>query len=202
MAERLKTGKQQNWEERNFCSFGPNFRVDSGNPQMGIDGECVYTIYGVTNSKDQSSISLTQGGHFRILTDRSFEVTAGNKSESEGVDIGLNSLNGSITLTALGNGSVQIKARNILLDASEDVDIKAGRNMSLTAGMTMKMDALKIEVDGITGNLIEAVLGTFATRVFEPTGILGASIGIGGAAGAIGGAVGGAVGGVTGSLGF
>lgn len=195
MAERLRT--QQNWEERNYISLGPKFRIDTVNPQMGIDGTNVYNFYGVTDSGDQNVVGLTEGGHFRILNDRSIEITAGNKSESEGVDIALNSLNGSISLTAIGNGSVQIKARNIILDASEDVDIKAGRNMTLTAGMTMKLDAMKIEVDGLFGNLIETVLGTFASRVFEPTGLLGASIGIGG-----GGLIGGVPTGIPGSFGF
>jgi hypothetical protein len=191
MAERLKTNTQQNWEERNYCSFGPNFRIDTGNPQMGIDGENVYAIYGVTNSKEQSSISLTQGGHFRILNDRTIEITAGNKAEEEGVDIALNSLNGSITLTALANGSVQIKGKNIVLDASEDVDIKAGRNITLTGGSTIKIDAMKVEVDGLLGNVIETVIGSFGTQVFsltsfagEVAGLAANPIGIGGAIGA------------------
>jgi hypothetical protein len=183
MAERLKTDTQQTWEERNYFSLGPNFRIDVGNPQMGIDGENVYSFYGVTNSKDQSSISLTQGGHFRILNDRSIEITAGNKSEEEGVDIALNSLNGNITLTALANGSIQIKGRNIVLDAAEDIDIKAGRNIKLTAGTTIQMEAMKIEVDGLLGNVVEAVLGSFATQVFSVTSFA-ADIGIGGAIGA------------------
>lgn len=191
MAERLKTGTQQNWEERNYCSLGPNFRIDVGNPQMGIDGENVYNIYGVTNSRDQSSISLTQSGHFRILNDRTIEITAGNKSEEEGVDIALNSLNGSITITALGNGSVQIKGKNIVLDAAEDIDIKAGRNIKLTAGTTIEMEALKIEVDGLLGNVIETVLGTLGTQAFSLTsfagdvaGLAANNIGLGGAIGA------------------
>jgi hypothetical protein len=183
MAERLKTDTQQTWEERNYFSLGPNFRIDVANPQMGIDGENVYSFYGVTNSKDQSSISLTQGGHFRILNDRTIEITAGNKSEEEGVDIALNSLNGSITLTALQNGSIQIKGKNIILDAAEDIDIKAGRNIKMTAGTTIEMEAMKIEVDGLLGNVIETVLGSFGTQVFSVTSFAD-SIGIGGAIGA------------------
>jgi hypothetical protein len=185
MAERLRTNDQQNWEERNYCSFGPNFRIDSGNPQMGISGENVYSMYGVTNSGEQCLLGLNQGGGFRILTDRSVEISAGNKSQEEGVDIALNALNGGISLTAIGNGAIQIKAKNIILEASEDIDLKAGRNMTLTAGTTMKLDAMEIEVDGLFGNLIETVLGTFGTQVFAGTSALeGASIGIGGGLGA------------------
>ena len=84
MAERLKTDSQQKWECRNFCTLGPKLRVDGCNPQMGIDGTNVYSMYGVTDSGDQNHISFTEGGNFRILTDRSIELTAGNKSENEG----------------------------------------------------------------------------------------------------------------------
>ena len=191
MAERLKTDSQQKWECRNFCTLGTKLRVDGCNPQMGVDGTNVYSMYGVSDSGDQNHISFTEGGNFRILTDRSFELTAGNKSENEGIDIALNALNGGISLTAVGNGAIQIKAKNIILEAAEDIDIKAGRNMTLTAGTTMKLDAMEITVDGLFGNLIETVLGTFGTRAFSLTSFAGAAaglaannIGIGGALGA------------------
>ena len=191
MAERLKTDSQQNSARRNICTWGPKLRVDGCNPQMGVDGTNVYSMYGVTDSADQNHISFTEGGNFRILTDRSFEMTAGNKSENEGIDIALNALNGGISLTAVGNGAIQIKAKNIILEAAEDVDIKAGRNMTLTAGTSMKLDAMEITVDGLFGNLIETVLGTFGTQAFsltsfagEVAGLAANNIGIGGALGA------------------
>ena len=185
MAERLKTDSQQNSARRNICTWGPKLRVDGCNPQMGVDGTNVYSMYGVTDSRDQNHISFTEGGNFRILTDRSFEITTGNKSENEGIDIALNALNGGISLTAVGNGAIQIKAKNIILEAAEDVDIKAGRNMTFTAGTSIKLDAMEITVDGLFGNLIETVLGTFGTQVFAGTSVLEtASIGIGGALGA------------------
>ena len=191
MAERLKTATEQNSARRNICTWGPKLRVDGCNPQMGIDGTNVYSMYGVTDSGDQNHISFTEGGNFRILTDRSIELTAGNKSENEGIDIALNALNGGISLTAVGNGAIQIKAKNIILEAAEDVDIKAGRNMTLTAGTSMKLDAMEITVDGLFGNLIETVLGTFGTQAFsltsfagEAAGLAANNIGIGGALGA------------------
>lgn len=165
MAER----PNQKWECRNFNTLGPNFRIDVGNPQMGIGGENVYQIYGVTDEKDQCFTSLSKSGHYAILNDRSVEITAGNKSKEEGVDIALNSLNGGITLSCTGNGSIQIKGRNIILDASEDVDIKAGRNISLSAGSTLKLKGMKVELDesSMLGNVVDAVLGSFGMRVFE-----------------------------------
>lgn len=169
--ERIQDSKQQNWEERCYSSFGPNFRIDSGNPQMGISGENVYQIYGVTDQKDQCFISLSKSGHYKILNDRSIEITAGNKSEEEGIDIALNAIDGGISLSCLRNGAIQLKAKNIILDALEDVDIKAGRNVSITAGSTLKLKGLKVELDesSVFGNIVEAVLGNFGARVFEAT---------------------------------
>ena len=87
MAERTN----QNLEERNYWSYGPNFRIDCGNPQMGIAGENVYQMYAVTDDKDQCFSSLSKSGHYKILNDKSIELTAGNKSKEEGVDIAFNS---------------------------------------------------------------------------------------------------------------
>jgi hypothetical protein len=167
MAERTN----QNWEERCFSTLGPNFRIDSSNPQMGISGENVYQIYGVTDDKDQCFVSLSKSGHYKILNDRSIEISAGNKSKEEGADIALNGLDGGISLSCLGNGSVQLKGKNIIIDATEDVDIKAGRNISLTAGSTLKLKGMKVELDesSMLGNIVETVLGSFAMRVFSAT---------------------------------
>jgi len=169
--EREQNSTQQNWEKRCYSSYGPDFRIDSGNPQMGISGENVYQIYGVTDEKDQCHISLSKSGHYKILNDRSIEITAGNKSEEEGVDIALNAIDGGISLSCLRNGAIQLKARNIILDAVEDIDIKAGRNLSLTAGSTLKLKGMKVEVDesSIFGNLVESALGSFGEQVFAET---------------------------------
>ena len=47
----------QNWQKRQFISFGPHFRIDSGNPQMGLNGEMVYNLFAETDSGD-SNISV------------------------------------------------------------------------------------------------------------------------------------------------
>jgi hypothetical protein len=161
----------QNWEERNYCSYGPNFRIDCGNPQMGIAGENVYQLYGVTDDKDQCFLSLSKSGHYKILNDRSIEITSGNKSKEEGVDIALNAIDGGISLTCLGNGAIQLKGRNIILDATEDIDIKAGRNISLDAGSTLKLKGMKVQLDesSMLGNIVEVVLGSFGMRIFSAT---------------------------------
>lgn len=203
MAERAAGSNQQNWEERQILSLGPNFRIDANNPQLGITGELVYSIYGTTDSDDQCFVGFSQGGHYRILNDRSIEITGGNKSEEEGVDIALNALKGSISLTCIGNGAVQLLAKNIVLEAYEDVDIIAGRNVNITAGSLIYLCAPKIEIceEALMGNLVSEVLGTFGARIFAGSPFLeAAGVGFDVIASSFTGGIGGAVGSVVGGL--
>ena len=48
--------ENQNWQGRNFQSFGPKFRIDMCNPQMGLNGSEVYDFYSVTDNGDVSLI--------------------------------------------------------------------------------------------------------------------------------------------------
>jgi hypothetical protein len=156
MAER----PNQNWQGRNFLSLGPKFRIDTNNPQMGSNGTNVYCIYGATNTNDICLTGLTEAGTYRIFNDRCIEFIAGNKESSDGVDIVIAGMNGDITVTAMRNGSVRIKGKNIMIDADEDVDIKAGRNVSINAGSgRILLKANKADVDALTGNLVKKTFG-------------------------------------------
>ena len=44
--------REANWEERSYWRLGPNFGIDVRNPQLGLDGADVYSMYGVTDDKD------------------------------------------------------------------------------------------------------------------------------------------------------
>ena len=44
MAER--PADKQNWQQRQYDSFGPHFRIESGNPEMGENGSVVYNLIG------------------------------------------------------------------------------------------------------------------------------------------------------------
>ena len=146
--------KNQNWQGRQSTSFGPHFRIDVANPQMGLNGTDVYNLYGVTNDKNICLAGLTQGGLYKIYNDKSIEIVAGQKS-SGGVDIMITGRNGDITITAEKNGQVRIRARNITLDADEDIDIVAGRNINLLSGSgRVFLKGTTVASDGIDGNLV------------------------------------------------
>jgi hypothetical protein len=145
---------KQNWQNRSLTSFGSKFRIDMNNPQMGCNGTDVYNLYAVTNNNDVCLTGLTEGGNYRIYNDHSIEIIAGQKSESNGVDIIITGRNGDVCITAEKNGRVRIRAQNIMIDADEDVDIKAGRNITLDSGSgRLLIKANKADCDALDGNL-------------------------------------------------
>jgi hypothetical protein len=164
MAER----PDQNWEARDIWSM-PNFRIDTGNPQMGYNGTISYAMYCFNESKDVSLTGLTETGSYRIYNDRCIEFIAGNKSSEDGVDIVFAGMSGDITITAMRNGSVRIKGKNITIEADEDVDIKAGRNITTKSGAgRILLEGNILDAKGLTGNIIEKISGgTFGMKVFD-----------------------------------
>jgi len=166
MAERLN----QNWESRDIFSLGPKFRIDINNPQMGSDGTDVYTMYGVTDNKDVAIAGLTEGGTYKIYNDKSIELVGGSKGTEGGIDIVIAGMNGDITITAMKNGEVRIKGANVMIQADEDVDIKAGRNINLSASNgRILLKSNKADCNALVGNLAEATTGSFVQRVFLGT---------------------------------
>jgi hypothetical protein len=155
----------QNWEARSLWSMGPKFRIDTNNPRMGFNGSSVYNLYALTDNNDIHLEGLTEGGKYQLYNDRDIEIVAGYKNESDGVDITITGLNGDICITACRNGAVRIKGKNIMIEADEDIDLKAGRNITFKSGSGRVLtDANKIDVKALAGNIIE---NTFGVKVFE-----------------------------------
>ena len=183
MAER----PNQNIELRSFDSFGPNYSFSISDPMMNGDGTSVFGYYGYTDNKDVNMQLFGQSGVYHQHTDKCIEMIAGAKNAPGDVSIVIATLNGDITLTAMKNGIVKIKGQNIMLQADEDIDLKAGRNITMISknGRTY-IDAQAVDVNGFKGNLVEATVGSFTQRVFQDSFIgfdvlkeLGAVTGIG-----------------------
>lgn len=166
MAER--PANKCNWDGRRHISLGPKFRIDANNPRMGNKGNLSYLIYSTTDSKDKSSISLAQDGTFSIYNDRTIEIIGGEGSESaKGQDVVITAKTGEVVIQADGNGAVRIKATNIALEASEDIDIVAGRNLTLKSigGQTL-LDGNEVNLNASQGNLAEGLKIDFVNQVF------------------------------------
>jgi hypothetical protein len=153
------------YEARDYISLGPQFRIDVNEPLAGSDGISVYKLYSYNDNNDVNLMSFSESGSFKIHNDRSIEIIAGNKSSDKGVDIVIAGMNGDVTITAMSNGSVKIKGKNIMIEAAEDLDLKAGRNITASAGSgRILLKANKIDQVGLTGNSIN---DTFGSRCFS-----------------------------------
>lgn len=171
--------RETNWQDNYKICWGPQFRLDCNNPQMGGDGSDVYSFYGVTDNKEQGVISLGESGTLRIYNDRTIEMVGGKINSPGGIDVIITSKHGDITITAEKNGNVRIRAKNIVLDADEDVKINAGKNVNIRAGTRAVIQANQVDADGITGNLVPQN-SSFGEKVFgggKPDGGGGASVG-------------------------
>ena len=155
-----------NWERRDILSLGPKFRLDTNNPQIGTNGTNVYHMYAVTDENEICLQGLTEGGTYRVFNDRAIEFIAGNKDSSEGVDIVIAGMSGDVTITAMRNGAVKIKGKNIVIEADVDVDIKAGRNITLDAKQRVLLKGNRCDAKGLLGNLIPD-RALFGAQVFE-----------------------------------
>ena len=150
MAER-PTDKQ-NWQDRQYDSYGPHFRIESGNPEMSETGTTVYSIMGQGTDNNTSTITMTKSGLMSVYNDQSIEIVGGSKMVN-GCNINLVGKNGDITITAMSNGSVKITAKNITIQADEDVDITAGMNINLNACKEIKLRSAIANCDALVGNL-------------------------------------------------
>jgi hypothetical protein len=163
MAER----PNQNWERRDYTKWGYKYGLDINNPQMNGDGTAVYQWYGFTDNKDVNLCLYSESGMYSLLNDRSIEICAGGKNPPGGIDIQIAAKNGDITITCMENGNIRIKGANIMIQADDDIDLLAGRNINLKAkNGDVTFDGQSVDViGGLSGNLVESTIGSFVQRV-------------------------------------
>ena len=152
------------YQARDICSIGPKYRIEFNSNFPGIDGKNIYQQYSWNDNGDVNVQAFSETGSFRILNDKKIEIIAGNTSQERGVDIVIAGMNGDVTITAMSNGNIRIKGKNVMIEAIEDIDLKAGRNINATSGSgRILMKANKIDNVALTGN---AVQNTFGVRAF------------------------------------
>tara|TARA_B100000214_G_C23889124_1_gene590957 strand:+ start:399 stop:1043 length:645 start_codon:yes stop_codon:yes gene_type:complete len=168
----MGTRPNENWEARTIDSRSPKFRIDVANPEMGAEGADVYKIYAVTDNDDVNLCALSEGGKYKIHNDKSMEIVAGMTNTEGGVDIVIAGMKGDILITAMRDGQVKIKGANIAIQADEDIDLIAGRNINVNGKAKVMLKGNKVQADGLIGNLVESTSGSFIMRVFEGGGRL------------------------------
>jgi|TARA_B100000927_G_scaffold58835_1_gene45679 hypothetical protein len=188
--------------------YGPKFGIYVNDQQMGIDGRQVYQLYGVTDQDLKSSIRFSESGALKIHSDKSIEIAAGEYNEDKGVDINIQARRGNVNIKADRNGNVTVSGANIIVHASKNLDLEAGKRIRLISN-DIQLRANYYSVRALSGNgtpLLEQFIGRIYTGTQIGTDFLSGEVGIDGSfignavGGAIGGPVGGFVGGAIGGL--
>jgi len=160
-----------NWERRILHSYGSQFRLDIQNPQTTVGGADVYNFYSITDDEKTCLVGHQQNGTYRIYNDGTVEIVGGQKSDENGVDIVIAGKNGDVLINADKNGRVRIRGKDVTIQADEDINLTAGRNVNIKSGSgRILLKGNTLEKDGLKGNLLEPAQ-EWAYRVFENTGL-------------------------------
>ena len=132
-----------NWARRKIISYTPEYRVDVNNPTNGFLGAGVYEHYAHTDSGDISLTGMNQAGVYHIYNDQTIEIVGGGGKNNDrgGVDVVISGMKGSVVISAMQNGDVRINGNNIILEAKQDITLKAGGNLNTDIGKKIDMVA-------------------------------------------------------------
>ena len=147
--------ENQNWQKRQYDSFGPHFRIETANPELGLVGNVAYNLYGYSDSKDVSNLGMMGDGKFQIMADQCITIAGGASVDGGGLCVNIVGTKGDVAISAEKNGDVRIKGRNIFLDASENIELTTGGKIELdsaellaTTQNTTRIHARKTKVSG------------------------------------------------------
>ena len=147
--------ENQNWQKRQYDSFGPHFRIETANPELGLVGNVAYNLYGYADSGDISNIGMTGDGKVHVYGDQTITVAGGAKIDNGGVCVKIVGLNGDVTINAEKNGDVRISGKNLIFDAKENIEFTANgkvqmnsRELIATNQTTTRIHAKKTRLSG------------------------------------------------------
>ena len=66
----------QNWAARDQESYGPHFRIDTGNPEYGFGAGTIYALIAEKN-KQSSYLGMTEDGQYNWMNDDCITITGG-----------------------------------------------------------------------------------------------------------------------------
>ena len=155
---------EQNWQKRSYDSYGPHFRIETSNPELGMCGNVAYNLYGYADSGDISNIGMTGDGKVHVYGDQTITVAGGAKIDNGGVCVKIVGLNGDVTINAEKNGDVRISGKNIIFDAKENIEFTANsgkvqinsRELIATNQSTTRINAKKTRISGTNLDLAGA----------------------------------------------
>ena len=127
----MSDAQNQNWQKRQYDSFGPHFRIETANPELGVCGNVAYNLYGYADSGDTSNLGLMGNGQFNIFADQCITIDGGASVEGGGLCVNIIGSKGDVAITAMEDGDIRISGRNIILDATENIEMTAGGKVEI-----------------------------------------------------------------------
>ena len=153
----------QNWSLWDFDE-NPVFKFQTGNPTYGYGGG---TIFGqqMEQNDQTAAITLTEDGQLNFFNDDTITITGGI-TKTSGECVNIVGANGGVTITAMKNGTVKIKGRNIQIDADENINIESKKNVRIHGKSSIFFDTPNLATNALTGNLAprNVTLGGIAFR--------------------------------------
>ena len=154
----------QNWAARDQESYGPHFRIDTGNPEYGFGGGTIYALIAEKN-KQSSYLGMTEDGQYNLINDDCISITGG-VTKNGGACVNIIGKNGDVTITAMRNGDVKIKGKNIIVDADDSLKLESKKNVIVKGGNSIFFDTPTLNTNAMTGNLAPRDV-TFGGLVFR-----------------------------------
>ena len=153
----------QNWSVWDFDE-NPVFKFQTGNPTYGYGGGTLFSQQ-MEGNDQTAAITLTEDGQLNFFNDDTITITGGIKKTS-GECLNLVGKNGGVTITAMKNGTVKIKGRNIQIDADENINIESKKNVRIHGKSSIFFDTPNLATTALTGNLAprDVTLGGIAFR--------------------------------------
>ena len=153
----------QNWSVWDFDE-NPVFKFQTGNPTYGYGGGTLFSQQ-MEGNDQTAAITLTEDGQLNFFNDDTITITGGIKKTS-GECLNLVGKNGGVTITAMKNGTVKIKGRNIQIDADENINIESKKNVRIHGKSSIYFDTPNLATNALTGNLAprNVTLGGIAFR--------------------------------------
>ena len=153
----------QNWSLWDFDE-NPVFKFQTGNPTYGYGGGTVFSQQMEQNDQTAAT-TLTEDGQLNFFNDDTITITGGI-TKTSGECVNIVGANGGVTITAMKNGTVKIKGRNIPIDADENINIESKKNVRIHGKSSIFFDTPNLATNALTGNLAprNVTLGGIAFR--------------------------------------
>ena len=154
----------QNWAARDQESYGPHFRIDTGNPEYGFGAGTIYALIAEKN-KQSSYLGMTEDGQYNWMNDDCITITGG-VTKNGGACVNIIGKNGDVTITAMRNGDVKIKGKNIIVDADDSLRLESKKNVVIKGSNSIFLDTPTLNTNAMNGNLAPRDV-TFGGLVFR-----------------------------------